>query len=176
MDFLIIIYEDLLEPIAYLPLGITVGAIFLILWEIWHKAVCRTKIRKSAPKKWWLTLFIIYLTVVLKLAFFSREPGSRNRLDLIPFTTWGDSIKDHAFFIENIVMFLPFGMLFPLCFYWGRKARSCILAGAFFSVCLEILQLVTKRGYCQLDDVLTNIWGTILGFGIWHLLNVRLHR
>lgn len=34
---------------------------------------------------------------------------------------------------------------------------------------IELTQLAAKRGYCQLDDVLTNVFGTVLGWGIWFL-------
>ena len=54
------IAHDMLEPAGYLPLGLIAGILFLI---------------------------IVYAAVLLKLAFFSREPGSRTTVDLILFNT-----------------------------------------------------------------------------------------
>ena len=31
--------------------------------------------------------------------------------------------------------------------------------------CLELLQFLTKRGYCQLEDIVTNTYGTVLEWG-----------
>lgn len=46
-------------------------------------------------------------------SIFSRESGSRKQISLILFETWGHSVQAHAYFIENIFMFIPFGILAP---------------------------------------------------------------
>ena len=48
-----------------------------------------------------------------------------------------------------------------------RKMRSCVLTGFLLSCGIEISQLITQRGYCQLDDVVTNTAGTLIGWTIW---------
>lgn len=35
----------------------------------------------------------------------------------------------------------------------------------------EASQLITQRGYCQLDDVVTNTVGMLVGWGIWKMLS-----
>lgn len=35
----------------------------------------------------------------------------------------------------------------------------------------DLSQLITQRGYCQLDDVVTNTVGMLVGWGIWKLLS-----
>lgn len=37
----------------------------------------------------------------MQTAFFSREPGSRQQIDLNLFGTWGQTAIAHAYFIEN---------------------------------------------------------------------------
>ena len=36
--------------------------------------------------------------------------------------------------------------------------------GCAVSLSIELFQFLTKRGYAQTDDVLTNVLGTILGY------------
>lgn len=106
-------------------------------------------------------LFIIYIEILMKTAFFSQEPGSRKQIDLDLFGTWGQTAMAHAYFIENIIMFIPFGLLAPMVFKRMRNVRFCVLIGFLCSCGIEISQLVTQRGFCQLDDVVTNTMGDL---------------
>lgn len=112
-------------------------------------------------------LLLSYAMVVLQTAFLSREPGSRKKVSLTLFETWGNTLHMHAFFIENIIMFIPFGVLSPILFKSMRKAWSCVLAGFLCSGIIEVAQLITQRGYLQLDDVVTNTAGTLIGWLAW---------
>lgn len=71
-------------------------------------------------------------------------------------------------------MFIPFGFLFPLADYRFRDWRLCVGGGCVFSMCLELVQLVTQRGFCQLDDVITNTVGTLVGWVSYRMIK-RLH-
>ena len=167
---------DMLEPIEYIPLGILAGIIFLLLRKGWYRSRGQVENQVSKKRKWILFLCIVYSVVLVNLGFLSREPGSRDGVDLGIFETWGTSMISHAYFIENILMFLPFGILFPLVFPKLRKLGFCMAAGLFLSVLLELLQLLTKRGFCQLDDVLTNAFGTVLGWGLYKIYHLYVQR
>lgn len=121
----------------------------------------------NPERKWLLALCVVYTTVILYLAFFSREPGSRTGIDLMLFETWKDSPTAKAFVIENVLMFIPFGILFPAAFRQLRSGVCCTMLGFLSSVCLELAQLVTQRGHCQLDDVVMNTLGTWIGWMIY---------
>lgn len=54
-------------------------------------------------------LFVIYLWMLVMIVFFCREPGSRMGTDFRFMGTWGTTMQDHAWVIENIFLFLPFG-------------------------------------------------------------------
>ncbi|MEE0463690.1 VanZ family protein [Blautia hydrogenotrophica] len=173
IDFLLLVGKDMLEPIGYLPWGMAVGGVFLMLWEVrYHEKARRQK--RNLRQKWSLFFCVVYLTVLLKLALFSREPGSRMGIDLELFGTWNSSLISQAYFIENIIMFIPFGFLFPLADYRFRDWRLCVGGGCVFSMCLELVQLVTQRGFCQLDDVITNTVGTLVGWVSYRMIK-RLH-
>ncbi len=163
------IFRDFLQPITYLPLGILAGGIFLTGWGLRQKRQPARERIRITQRQWLTCLIIVYVTVLLILAFFSREPGSRTGVDLIPLSTWGTSAQAHAYFIENILMFIPFGILLPFRVPALRRALFCIDAGFLCSLLLETAQLLTGRGYCQLDDIATNTLGTGLGYLIYRL-------
>ena len=58
-------------------------------------------------------------------------------------------------------------MLLPCVFRPLKKGLACVLAGCFFSIGIELTQLVMKTGYCQLDDVVMNTIGTGVGWGMY---------
>ena len=76
----------------------------------------------------------------------------------------------HAMFIENIIMFIPFGVLLPIVFKQVRSGWKCVLIGFLCSCGIEITQHITQRGYLQLDDVVTNTVGMFIGWAIWKIV------
>ena len=115
-------------------------------------------------------LFVIYLWMLVMIVFFCREPGSRVGTDLRFMGTWGTTMQDHAWVIENIFLFLPFGFLFPV---WlpEKKTAWTIPVGFLCSVAIEYCQLRTGRGFCQLDDVIMNTLGAVIGFLCWKIVH-----
>lgn len=156
-------------------MGLIAGILFLIVMYILKKfGLIQSK--KSEPlREFLLFLIIVYAAVLLKLAFFSREPGSRTTVDLTLFNTWGTTMQAHAFFVENIIMFIPFGILIPTAFPVMRNIFVCTLTALACSLCLEMFQLITGRGFCQLDDVVTNTLGAFIGYMV-HRMWVVMHR
>lgn len=164
------ILEHLQETISYLPAGILCGGLFLAGYLLWSRMRLRGQGRKSLKKEGWLVfLCAVYVTVVLIQAFFSREPGSRTGVDLQLFATWGKTAEAHAYVVENIIMFIPFGMLFPGLFRLLRRGWVCAGVGCGLSIALEFAQWLTQRGHCQLDDVVMNTLGAGIGWMIFRL-------
>ena len=77
------------------------------------------------------------------------------------------NIPNKAMFVENIIMFIPFGVMLPILFRKFRNGWLCVLAGFICSCSIEIVQHITQIGYLQLDDVVTNTTGTLLGWLAW---------
>ena len=67
----------------------------------------------------------------------------------------------------NILVFVPFGFLFPMVFQDGWKL-SVMLVNAFtFVLGIETFQLFSAFGAFDVDDILLNCLGAALGFGIY---------
>lgn len=159
---------DFKQPISYLLPAIIVALVIVAGYKIWKKENAQIKVAG--------VLLMIYIIVLLQTAFFSREPGSRKGIDLNLFSTWGQTTIEHAYFTENIIMFIPFGFLTPMIWKHMRKIWYCVFLGFLFSCAIELSQLITQRGYCQLDDVVTNTLGALCGWLIWSVINyMRSH-
>ncbi len=103
-------------------------------------------------------LLYIHLALVIRLAFFPRDlvdgripplvfdpetafPFRINLLPLVHLFEY-DSLRDMVWNIAgNAVLFLPCGILLPMTFRKLDKGGKVIYAGAFLSLCIEILQL-----------------------------------
>ena len=156
-----------------IPAIIFSACLVLFISWVYEKGSQKQEKDNGINKKYriaWL-LFIAYIIVTFQTVFFSREAGSRKEISLVLFETWGHSFHMHAMFIENIIMFIPFGLLAPMVFERMRKVRFCVFIGFLCSCGIELSQLITQRGYCQLDDVVTNTVGMLVGWGIWKMLS-----
>lgn len=69
----------------------------------------------------------------------------------------------------NVIMFVPLGCLTPCI--WGKlqKFWRHFLYMVLIIVCVEVLQLFTLLGSCDVDDLILNLVGTTLGFVIWKI-------
>ena len=113
-------------------------------------------------------MFIVF--PLLKLAFFSREPGSRTTISTHLFDIWETTVQSHAFFIENILMFIPFGILIPVAFSKIHGVVRCTAVAFVCSILLEGMQFITERGFCELDDVVTNTVGAMIGYVLYRII------
>ena len=161
-----IIAQDIIEPLLYLPKGLIYGAISIVILilinGLWYQS--KRCILISPIKIICLGLFVTYMYTLLQQTYFSRPPGSRNTVSLIFGETWQGSVQSKAYVIENILMMIPFGVLLPNILKPAESIFCCIPLGFFFSVSLEYTQFLSQRGHMQVDDVVMNVIGTIIGY------------
>lgn len=66
--------------------------------------------------------------------------------------------------IMNVVVFIPVGLLLGIAFkqmtWW-----KAILIGCSISVSIEALQFFFMRGFSEVDDVIHNSMGCLIGYG-----------
>ena len=65
--------------------------------------------------------------------------------------------------LGNILVFVPLGFLLALQFYNIKWARVFQIA-LFIGVLIESLQVIFKSGILDIDDVILNFFGVVLGF------------
>lgn len=167
---------DLSEAVYRLPVSFAAGALFLVCYVCLNRLLCRTlgerfPVKRISP----LSAFLsgVYLEQLFWLVFFNRPPGSRRGLDLALFETIRSTGRGNSYVMENILLFIPFGILFSMSAAGRRKegrggARAefftCLFLAFGLSLFIEIIQYVSARGYSQTDDVATNVLGAVIGY------------
>lgn len=161
------------ELIQYAPYTIMLGVIaavaLFVLLKIRWKMDFNKNFQLFYPKCIMIILMFLYGIILMSITLLSREPGSRSRLDLIPFSTISVSLLNNRYPIENILLFLPFGFMIPMLWNKYQRAWVSTTAGFLLSLLIEITQHLTRRGYMQTDDIITNTLGALAGYGLFFL-------
>jgi len=66
--------------------------------------------------------------------------------------------------LGNVAVFVPFGLLIPLVF--RVRWLSFIVGFASWILILELLQLITRRGTADIDDIILNTIGACIGYAV----------
>ena len=116
------------------------------------------------------TIFIIYIIIVMGATLVDRVSGYES-VNLHLFSSYKDaynsfSIGEWRNLILNILMFVPIGILMPLLFNKFQQWYITYLVGFVATLFIEILQFISKRGIFELDDIINNTLGCIIGYGI----------
>lgn len=70
----------------------------------------------------------------------------------------------------NVILFIPLGVLIPAVFPNVSTFRHTMFVAAVTMVCVEILQLVSLLGSLDVDDLLLNLLGAAIGYGVFRFL------
>lgn len=75
--------------------------------------------------------------------------------------------------VLNMILFMPLGFLVPMLWKEYRSLRVAVWLGLLLSLFIEILQMFTFR-LTDVDDLITNTAGCVLGFYAGRLFSFRL--
>lgn len=109
------------------------------------------------------------------------------RNNFIPFATMVSAFRDGPDYfalqvLGNLVLLVPFGFLLPVVWVPARRAKIGIGAILIAALSIEAAQLVVSAaiGYtyrqADIDDVILNVLGGLLGFGMFALCSYVLER
>ena len=150
----------------------------------------KKKNRKSPDSTPFLRfLFVVYAGLLLWLLFdrpVAWDPVSdyaqimRGNMNLIPFHTIGNYWKvvtrweftplfRHSVINlgGNIFLFIPIGYFLPRLWPYLRNFFSFLLTCAMAITLVELLQLVTLLGSLDIDDLILNLLGMVVGYLIY---------
>lgn len=119
----------------------------------------------------------VYLVILVYLLFFAESYGRTScnemRYNFTPFReitrylTHIDRIGPWLVFINvfgNVLIFVPFGYLVSFFFRKRRMVTlKAFLVSCVFSCVIEVTQLLTRVGSCDVDDIILNSVGGLLG-------------
>lgn len=121
-------------------------------------------------------LFVTYMLLFVQVFLISHTAGIPYwsvRINLVPFK----SILHYLFNYHNlnydiwfnnlfglVIAFIPFGFLVPIMLNKIKRLRDVIAISASFSFIVEALQLITRHGVADIDDIILSVVGSILGY------------
>lgn len=140
----------------------------------------------SRKREFELMLVYICFVVVARFTFFpfSKLDGKIQplifdaaqvfppRINLVPIIYLFDyEIRQEALinFIGNTAMFIPIGIIWPTVFRKLKTPVNIIAAGVGLSLFIEILQLPFFDRVSDIDDLLLNSFGYLLGYSMYLL-------
>lgn len=125
-------------------------------------------------------LCFVYAGTMVWLLFGQRWGGEFYRsVNLTPLVTirlyWrllhsqSDYLVRHAFvnLLGNVVMFIPLGFFQPYLLERLRKWYKTMLITLVLILAVEAVQYITLLGSCDVDDLLLNTFGAMLGYALW---------
>ena len=161
--------------IIAIPVGV---AVVLVIWGAMK--IIQTKcspdskaVRTITERKGWILGLGFYIAILIQMGVISRTPGSVSEMVWIPFQTSGGSSLIVLYSLANLVIFIPFGILVPKVFRGVNSVWTMALVTLMTSVLIEIVQFMLACGYSEVEDVIMNVAGGVIGYLIIKFIEKR---
>lgn len=170
--------------IKYSILGIfaaLVICIFMLLWFRTHKNNSKYT-RKYCIRRMALSaIFVCYITVLFGVTMINRNVVGGSMANFQLFGSYREAWNSFSFIewrnlLLNIGLFMPFGLILPLLFEKCKSNWVTYLVGFVTSLFIELFQLSFNLGAFEMDDILNNTLGTMIGFGIYILISAMIKK
>lgn len=136
--------------------------------------------RRGAARFVLIFLLLFYLSLVLvpftgigTVWDIGRYPPylvPPHEINFLPFRALVPQWRTEA---ENVVLFVPLGFLLPLIWKRYRRMGKTAAAGFLLSAAIELSQLFNRR-FTDVDDLVMNTLGAVLGWALWRLFRALL--
>ena len=133
--------------------------------------------KKGKTLTFLLLLFVYYLLLLCSTVIF-REARTTLHHGFDPFwhyKAFGQGkwlLLPEA--VMNVLVFIPIGLALCSAFRRIRWWQTMVI-GMALSVGIELLQLVFKRGCADIDDVIHNTLGCVIGYGLYWAVARRVY-
>ena len=129
---------------------------------------------------------VLYMSALAYVCFFSETYGRTHisegyHYNFVPF-------KEIRRFLEyrvvigfkavllnlfgNVFVFSPFGFIVPVISRKSRVVMKMLILTFMLSFCIETIQLLCRVGSFDVDDLLLNTLGGLIGYAIFKILDV----
>lgn len=113
-------------------------------------------------------VFLIYCSTV-----FIRSLSEASQHHLVPFWSYALYLRGGrddliAEIVMNVVVFIPVGFLLG-CGIKKIGWRNALLFGILMSFSIEVLQFILERGVSEVDDIINNTVGCIIGYSFYRV-------
>ena len=149
-----------------------------IVWILVRAAIAIALKNFSVKRELQMLLVYICLVVIARFVYFplhhfNGKIGSltigytakqADMISLIPFYFLFDRYDGWLTnIIGNIAMFIPVGIVWPICFRKLDSIKKTVFAGMVFTLSIELTQLLCPERHTDIDDLILNSSGVVIG-------------
>ena len=158
-----------------LPISIVLTCVLWAILELIEKKSCDdSKVKQIiVQRKKWILGLGFYILLLIQMGVISRTPGSIREVVWIPFQTPGGDNLIVLYSLANMVIFIPLGILVPNVFHGVNSVWAMALVTFITSVCIELIQYALACGYSEVEDVIMNVAGGVIGYLIIRRIEKR---
>ena len=113
-----------------------------------------------------ITLFAYIVTIYMSTVI-ARYHRWNTSISLNPFSSWLKVLNGNAGtakeLIENVLLLMPVGVMLPLIDIKKYNLVKTVLIGFLLSLTIEVSQYVHETGFFEVDDLINNTLGAMLG-------------
>ena len=117
----------------------------------------------------------IWVAALIYLLFLYRIQGRRNSgftFELFHMyrkanSTGWEATQALRQILFNILLYMPLGCILAALM---KEMRFSFLVGICISIMTELLQSLTRLGWADVDDVVTNSFGLLIGIGLFKII------
>lgn len=108
----------------------------------------------------------VYATYAFYVTFGMRYIGQRREVQWIPFKMVWSNPWEILLLVENVLLFVPFGILLPLTCRRFTDWKQLTVCSMGISVFIEVSQYIFHCGKTETDDVILNVLGSMVGYAL----------
>lgn len=160
-QYIISLYQDIPQEVYEGLLSVfCIGLVVFIAWKGF-----KTGFRYSA-----ILLLVEYIFLIFCSTIIFRTTGEISQYDFHPFWSYDrpDLLIEN---IMNVIVFIPVGMILGSLLKVKGSWLVALLIGCSISITVEALQFWFMKGFSEVDDVMHNTVGCIVGYilvkGVW---------
>jgi glycopeptide antibiotics resistance protein len=138
--------------------------------------------KKVSQKILYILVVGIYLIDVAFFTLLGRQPLENHIANFVPGQSYLSVILNGWYYsskyvlcgiIGNVMMLVPFGIIVSVVL--NKKSNIFVIGaiGLLFSLTIEILQYCFCIGSFEVDDLINNTWGAVIGGSVFQALCVQ---
>ena len=162
--------------------------VFTALWLLCRGTIWIRQQEIVWKREAYLLLMYINLAVLIRFVFYpfftvngkvqplilnmsSIQPLRVNLIPLVNILDYDIEREAAINIIGNISMFIPTGIILPILYKRLDCFWKVLLAGAGLSFAIEMIQLLFPGSVTDIDDLILNTAGAVIGYGIYKLVH-----
>lgn len=143
---------------------------------------------KKAKRQWIAKIVLVLLLALWAAAalyqtIWSRTPGESHPIRWFPLQSYFDMLCSGNLELfrsnyMNVLLFYPAGAILAALLSGPKKHPILSVLGivllGLFSVKIEVAQYRLEIGWAEMDDIIHNTSGSIIGYGVFHRLDQHI--